>query len=1348
MSAIAALKGYRTQFLYSLYYILKNQSNDSRYHLEGTEDLDVIDQQGITQIYIQVKNTTSPITLSDLITEKGTSFIRRYLEIGKKGIPVLISFGPLSSELTSWKKNTTVVSPKEKSLLQKCNINEQDWQKVKRNVVFELVNEEQLFIEICDLLKVFKQVDPIPTIENLLYWLSYVAEKQQVVTYQGLFEKIEQIAIYLSERIAIANRYGIYIKALHQTDLSLSSPELLQREYYYGTNTRYEHILTGQDVVREQFMREIKEGLEQNNIMIIHGASGQGKTSLAYRYAHNYAPEALIYEIIAQEDIAGINETIMALNAIVKKLNVPVLLIINVTPNSTYWLKIIETASIFKNLSFLIAIRNEDWFRAKSSNINFMYSEIELSLKEEEAALIYQELLKKVLKIKYSDFKEAWLDLGEDLPLMEFTYAITQGDSLVNRLQQQVLALKIEEQSNKTTGQIAILRMISLADYGGARIDVNKLKLLPGIQIIVEKFEREYLLKHTADKKYITGLHPIRSKLLCDLLFDEFLITRKDEVTHCLEIIEENDAFSFLLKCMYDKTITPKELIEIAKSKKQLTWIFYRATVKTLIWTGAKEYVTANKATFDEAHHIFGDLGILLLDVFHGTNLDVSAFLEKMDEEKKLHVSRLNQLLTTKENVFQYLQSFFQSVPVPHSIPVSTGDWLGVAETMFWLYQFQQSANKTIQISEENLKEAFEQLDVEVIAKVMLGLHFYSSDYDQIRLNLSPIFISKIRTKYLIPDIKIDDEVTVNYILDVSNETEAFSVHDHVLEVIDLLRNAFPDKKKFNTQAHGHRNLMIQLPFDDSKKSISSENLLLDEWANVNAMLRKLYEYSHRPTDWTDFLDRLQSWESVIKTLLHEFSEAFATLKRTNGEKLAKVMEQSNHDFGFEVKSPKSIADPFCLQIKMSKTQSNTFDLNKGATKENTLNERHQHFFKNYREFKMDIENFLKQSGKIVYQRLKNTQDPAFPFDSHLLHLSYVNLYNGIVHHKPFLFEKRRSFIDLLKFSSGDITEPELLNTATIWKGFNTAFPSNNFKNLTLKEKITDIKSDFEKAILKALRKLSKETDYPMHYRNNQQTDFTPVFVIDAPSSAEILMAVSLLYDALKDLINQPEYASLKQLVMVRYFANIFIVPLVSGRTFNHNCYKFPEYLFRDFAFNELKLHQLMTHQMSESLIKNLNIGSWIDVYSPMNDIYLLHAEYVKMRLLVEHLADLRHFDEIDGLDEYGHQLAIGHIEKIAEKLQPSFQHVLNRLTEILNFHEFNFLDTESETMYLEDLNNIKNNLFPTKKGDEVNYETKLTMDIIVKWADRLGNLNDNWGRFLLILQNKALQHYQNKVCE
>jgi hypothetical protein len=106
--------------------------------------------------------------------------------------------------------------------------------------------------------------------------------------------------------------------------------------------------------------------------------------------------------------------------------------------------------------------------------------------------------------------------------------------------------------------------------------------------------------------------------------------------------------------------------------------------------------------------------------------------------------------------------------------------------------------------------------------------------------------------------------------------------------------------------------------------------------------------------------------------------------------------------------------------------------------------------------------------------------------------------------------EKNKSFKDLLKLKTSEISEAELFGTATIWRDFNTAFPTNNFKNLALKEKITGVKTDFENAIIKMLRRLSKGSGYSMRYMNNQSTDYSPVFIIDAPSPAEVLIAIKL----------------------------------------------------------------------------------------------------------------------------------------------------------------------------------------------------------------------------------------------
>jgi hypothetical protein len=125
----------------------------------------------------------------------------------------LVSFGQVSNKLLSWKSHAATVSSKEKSFLLKYKLTEADWLKVKKNVVFELVNEDVLLTEIYELLKEFKQIDPAPAFENLLYWLSYAAEKQQPITYQGGRKLNKSLYIFLNglqlpiDMVFILNRY-------------------------------------------------------------------------------------------------------------------------------------------------------------------------------------------------------------------------------------------------------------------------------------------------------------------------------------------------------------------------------------------------------------------------------------------------------------------------------------------------------------------------------------------------------------------------------------------------------------------------------------------------------------------------------------------------------------------------------------------------------------------------------------------------------------------------------------------------------------------------------------------------------------------------------------------------------------------------------------------------------------------------------------------------------------------------------------------------------------------------------------------------------------------------------------
>jgi hypothetical protein len=531
MSAIAALKGYRTQFLYSLYYILSNQSQPYIYRLEGQEDLDILDEHGHVIHAIQVKNLSKTLTLSDLVAESRTSFLKRFVSLYPQSTPILVSFGPVQDELKKWMEQPTAKDAKARAIFHKAGISDVQITLVKQKLQIAEVNEEAVTDGILELLRRYKSIDPVPTAENLLYFMQYMAEKQQLISARDLLEAIDRIATYLSERIAYTNQYGIFIKPIGTTEPAESEAERLCSEFYYGISARYEHIYLNLDVPRDHFLQAIEQGLAKYNVVVINGASGQGKSTLAYRYVSNKASSSLIYEVSLQNDPIKTNEAISAIAGMTKGLKIPAYFVIHVTPNT---------------------IRNEDWFRAQSSEIDFQHTDVELELAETEAEVIFERLDKRQLVRTHNDFKDAWVAFSGGVPLLEFVHAITQGSSLKDKLKSQVAQLAKEEAANPI-GQLELLRTLSLSDAFGARIDARLIQNIPNIKMIIDKFEKEYLLKHSSDGKYLSGLHPIRSELLVELLFDEFVVCKKDYTVSCLKVIEQEDAYSFLLQILYHR---------------------------------------------------------------------------------------------------------------------------------------------------------------------------------------------------------------------------------------------------------------------------------------------------------------------------------------------------------------------------------------------------------------------------------------------------------------------------------------------------------------------------------------------------------------------------------------------------------------------------------------------------------------------------------------------------------------------------------------------------------------------------------------------------------------------------
>lgn len=112
MAVPDTLRGFRTQFLYTMYRVLFDNNPERIYIPEGQEDLDIIEDSVIVEV-VQVKNLTVPLTYSHLHSSaNSTSFFQRCQVVVTSNPNAklkLASFGAISRQLRDPDRLTTAL---------------------------------------------------------------------------------------------------------------------------------------------------------------------------------------------------------------------------------------------------------------------------------------------------------------------------------------------------------------------------------------------------------------------------------------------------------------------------------------------------------------------------------------------------------------------------------------------------------------------------------------------------------------------------------------------------------------------------------------------------------------------------------------------------------------------------------------------------------------------------------------------------------------------------------------------------------------------------------------------------------------------------------------------------------------------------------------------------------------------------------------------------------------------------------------------------------------------------------------------------------------------------------------
>jgi len=851
--AAPALRGYRKQFLYTLGRIIK--ADVEVFYPEKIEDLSVYDDRGKLVEIIQVKDHSKPLSFSVLKSffDQATTTINEHPDVSV----TLANYGTLGPELKS------ELDKKEAGANSKfCDV-----RKAIQRLYVQKLDETEELRSIIDFLSSQPTLsgDAQSAFDILMQSLYRGSEIGQSYSKQSVLEHIQKIGIYLIGREAHHQEWGSSILPLEANDGY--SKIQLREEFCQGVGARWEHIVSGIDTVRPQYLESIEEGFRNNNIVIIHGASGQGKSTLAYRFLYDFCSAATRYEI---RDISTPERALKisaALRGYESGLPVPLIFYADVSYADKGLAEILKQVVDMPHIQLLLTIREEDWRLVSLSKADLKFTDIELDFNVSEAQQLFD-----CIENNFPDFSQAWAQFGGEGPLLEFVYLLNHTENLRDRLEQQYnrIADNIEYPDD-----LKVLEYVAVAGSCGARIDLRKLKeLIPQVPLkrIIDRLESEYLIRQNIEGASLSSLHSIRAGLLTGIFIDPVIKSWPEMALKCLPVLLDEDFEPFLLHIFINHPEAEETILPYVRSTRFHTWTGVGGVVRALLWKGVYDYIRNNQELINEVRDDIGDGIWLILDFdLVGILEDESGgagILDILPAEGQVKAKQWRSQQLPKAEAFTELNSWLRIALFPTQQCKDESDWRALGETAYWVGFGKLETNLYDTLDWEALTKFIDTLPLDVLGTLIYGIWngfsnrpLFSEWYNQIR----PKLLERFQDETLTPFVEMKDEVIRAHFIvpieeseDVDQEIKkGISLHQQGVEHIELLAQLFPQFEGFGCQGYGHM-LFDFIEHDDTIKSSVSSTYLRPDWVTqVNKTARILSGYESRPETWREYCDQM-----------------------------------------------------------------------------------------------------------------------------------------------------------------------------------------------------------------------------------------------------------------------------------------------------------------------------------------------------------------------------------------------------------------------------------------------------------------------------------------------------------
>lgn len=897
--AVSAYRGYRRQALYALHRLLDLAEGE---HLqpEGVEDLSVIADGRLVEVS-QVKSYGVPLTLSHLDPTAEGSFFQAAAARSRRGGRDrlrLITFGPLGTELAGVRDRDEQKTKAVVAKLSQAGIDAAIARELIDRLEIVEVEEADVSAAVRERLSAMPTgADPAAAFDLLTFWIYAQSEVRATVSSSDARNRVEAVAAFISTMRARHEEWNVTIVPLGDVEVAPDRRVALESEFYQGVSVRFEHVAAGLPVDRPHLLESIDRAFERERVVVVHAASGQGKTTLAYQFLA-CLPASWRFRIAAVPDRFHALRMATALEGHAAAVGLPVYVHLDVSPQDVAWPTLARELASNEHIRVLVTIREEDWRRSSDVAV-IPFAEVDPTLTTEEARDIY-----RALQSRFPDapptFEEAWTRFGGGGPLLEFVYLVTQRQELRARLSDQVRRLRTEAQSTGTAA-IDFLRLASVIAATGARAELAPLASVAGLNDaghVVSGMEREYLVRLSDDGRLVGGLHPIRSQILAELLTDPALSPIGEHLAAGVGLVTEPDLEIFMLRALSPRDADVGTLARAALGRDLEAWIGYAGIARALRWRGITDYADWHRDLIEEVDpgHSGRWTVVLNTDIAAAMPGGIEAMWAQLAETLPRAAGVRDAVRTFQarqrptEEALAPLKEWLTQARQP-PLPATSIDWTAFAE----MYFFSARLGSLVEppwLSDAALDGALESATVTALADLSLAL--FEGDHlaprgrawlDRHRQAL----VERYRVAADVIGFHDDGEtVSVDFIVASSKqgdngEPPSSSYNSQAVTRLDQLRRLIPDRERYGSQGWGHR--VEGIEYDDTEKRIPRGSLPPLWLTSLNATFRGYVELWWRPGTWAAYREDLLAFRrdtcerlEAIATALERFHRGAAGL--------------------------------------------------------------------------------------------------------------------------------------------------------------------------------------------------------------------------------------------------------------------------------------------------------------------------------------------------------------------------------------------------------------------------------------------------------------------------------------